>query len=679
MTLAIAFASPSYAASHDSFNKDELKCRKGLAKTFLKTISTGNKLVAGCHKLRNLGKLDESIDCNSLTTLGADSKGKFRKAADKIAAIAESCDLTETGELLEEFVSCPEPCSSALALPNPLQNLDQVAECMSCYAETAVGNFATSTIGTPLPTPLGKRSAKCHGALAKKYPRYIDTILKERTKCQDAADKLGFEISSSCEDDDPTGKIEATRSKATKAIEKACEDADLTNLGACATTTGAALAACAEASSEATADTLFPLHYAMPATVCPVSISTTIRAGTPEFGLPTATRLDTGWGGIGHGQDFVDGYTFTTAVTCPNSSAPCGDCAIDGIADDGIPFAAYTRCQEDTSIPCTTPFSTDAACPGLQKCGYYLGPPLPASASNTPVCILNRLTNDVSGTANPQTGDASLTVSLRSQVFNGISLTQPCPRCVGDTTPLDGVRAGLCQGGQRDQQPCDVQGFDATFAPGSGVSLDCSLSLTSNVTGEGLQLALGLTTGQSTLPFGTQCDFPLDVLDCACAVCSADVSVPCNSDLDCAMIGAGTCTSIGTGEIRRPNSCGDGYCMADSDGIGFCPAGPDVRACDGQVRANNEGYILCATNGDCGIVDSACGDGSPGSCGNCTLVQQRSCFDDPIVATGIPDPDGPLLAGTFCVPATSSNGVNSATGLPGPSRALVQTEWQANY
>jgi hypothetical protein len=106
---------------------------------------------------------------------------------------------------------------------------------------------------------------------------------------------------------------------------------------------------------------------------------------------------------------------------------------------------------------------------------------------------------------------------------------------------------------------------------------------------------------------------------------------------------------------------------------GSCLAGPVVKSCDQVVRANGKGYILCSTDSECEV-------GAIGfNAGACTLEETRSCFLDPIDATGTPDPDAPIAVSTFCVPPTSSSGVNAATGLPGPSRATIQLLVDRDY
>ena len=259
-----------------------------------------------------------------------------------------------------------------------------------------------------------------------------------------------------------------------------------------------------------------------------------------------------------------------------------------GIVDAGVQYSSFTRCREAPWTECATPFATDPVCPGLQECAYFLSPPAPLSSSNTPVCSMFRLENDITGSFNVETGDVEQDLAIRAAIHTGIALNQPCPICAGDTTAQDGSTDGLCSGGLRDGEACDVQGFDATFAAGEGISLDCPPDPLSNISGAGLQLALDLTTGSVTLPFNVSCDFPLGGEACACGVCSNDSAQAGNSDVECP---GGTCTSSGGGQSRAPNSCADGVCTDMGGEKGSCLAGPVVKSCDEVVRANGKGYI----------------------------------------------------------------------------------------
>jgi hypothetical protein len=669
-----------------AFDKDELKCRKGLAKGMLKAISTADKTSASCHKSRHSGKEPAVTDCNDLGSApgspgAADLKGKFAKAQQKlIDTPAKKCAGLDT-DVLSQYVSCPEPCNTTLGVNNPMTTLDEAAACMACMAADVVSTKNTTLLGAPDPGLMSNDDTKCAQSIAKGYGKYLSTILKTRTKCQDTFEKDGGTgLDATCQtssDPDGKGKIAKALTKADDGIDKSCAGADLNNVGSCSTVDLPNLKTCAAGSTD-TADTDgYPLHYAMASTVCPIAVDSVIKAGIRNDFTATATSLNAGWNGIGHGQDLVDGYTLSADLTCPGSP-PCGSCTIDGISATGPQYADFARCREDTAIPCTNPFGTDPVCPGTQDCSYFAGPPLPASASNVMTCILVRFANDISGSFNPDDGSAEQNLDISVLIHLGLTLTKPCPICVDDTTPQDGIKDGTCSGGIVDGDPCDVQGFSPTFAPGAGTSLDCPPSIDTNISGAGLALDVPSTTGSTSLPFGTKCDFPLTALDCACAMCSGDTSVSCNSNTDCSMIAAGTCTSKGSGESRAPNGCSDGNCTA-----GECLAGVGddiVQYCDGQLRANGvSGLITCNANNDCDAVAVVCGDGSPGSCGTCTLLETRRCYNDPIVASGTPDLENPVLAATFCTSPTNNIGVNGATGLPGASSVTIESATSFRY
>ncbi len=652
--------------------KVDQKCRDSIAKAMTKAVTTADKVSAVCHKSRNAGKIPATTDCNDLSTGQADSKSKFDKAKTKLSdTIQKKCIDAGAGDaVLDLFISCPEPCATETGVPNPMTSFSEVAQCLACVAGDIIETRNANILGAP--SNLSNAEQKCHSAIAKGYGKRLKTLLKERTKCQKDEDKAGNNALQPCDTSDNKQKIAGATTKAEEGLDKSCAGVNLAALDSCDNTDLASLKACLLAEDDAAGSTAFQAHYKLDPTVCPVSMTVRTKAGTGKQGT-TQTRLDAGWNGIGHGQDLVDLYTFALGVDCVATEPPCGVCTLTGIVDDGGQYQAFTRCREDPSIGCGAPFTIDPACPGLQECVFFLGPPLPLSASNTPVCVLNRVETDISGTTDIEAGSSQATVELRSVVHTGITLTQPCPRCAGDTTAQDGNRDGTCVGGPRDGQPCDVQGFDATFGD---TSTDCPPATGQNISGQGLRIDLALTTGASSLPFGTQCDFPLTALNCACAVCSGDTSIPCNDDATCASASAGTCSSNGGGAARAPNGCSDLTCTDLGGGFGKCMNGPDVKFCDGQTRANGKGFISCATNADCDAVDPAC-DG--GDCGACTITESRSCFLDPVTAAGAAHPDTPLLGTVFCVPPTSSSGVNNATGLPGPSRAVVQLEVEHNY
>lgn len=678
MSFIVMSRGTAEAFHTSSYDPLELKCRRAISKGLTKAVAAGQKVISVCHKTRD--KSGGSTDCNALTNTQADAKGKFAAAQSKLStAVAGSCQEGQIGlTVLHEYVSCPEPCGTELSLPNPLTSYAQLGTCLQCVAREEAEANGAAVFGLPA-APLAATERSCRTAIGKLYGKYLKTMLKLRTKCEDSAEKSGATHmeDTGCAATDPGGKITAILTAAEQQVDLSCGGANLPLLDSCATSDLGALKTCLETEHNQTGAASLQYSYGLPATICPIGITTHTIAGAPYVLNEDPigpTRLDSGWNGIGHGQDIVHDYATSVAVTCPNSSPPCGACTIDGLDPAGEQTSAFTRCKEDSSIPCSNAFGTDPVCPGLQECGYYLGPPAPLSASNTPTCGLFHLENDITGSVDPDAGEVEQNISLRAVIYTGNALDKPCPVCVGDPTPQDGQSDGTCEGGARNGQSCDVQGFDATFANNGGVSLDCPPLSGQKVTGNGLALNLDLTTGSASLPFNVPCDYlSYPTFKCACAVCSNDPARACDSNAECTA--PGTCTSPGAGQPRQPNACSDLTCTDVGDGVGQCANGPAVKYCDGIVRANGRGYLTCEDDTTC--QNSAIG--TPGQAGDCILVEPRSCFLDPIAAAGTPDPDRAIMVAAFCVPPTGSTSVDAGTGLPGPSRIAVELGIDRTY
>ena len=432
----------------------------------------------------------------------------------------------------------------------------------------------------------------------------------------------------------------------------------------------------------------------------------------------------------------------TLGNTCQNA------CVSTGISLDNPQYNDFTRCLDDTARACDEPFTydldcgscaggvnigddctSDGDCPASTctagACRYFLGPPLAVSASGTPTCTLNVVNTDiVGGIGDPDLGTADFLIDLRAVVHLGLSQERPCPYCRNDPAPQDGDRNGICTGGDNagapcisdltctgaggdcsgnfgschdgahDGDPCDVQGWDLSFAnpqqvdvPDDGNSLDCPPNSGANISGGGLAIALPLTTGVSSKDAVDECESPLGALDCFCGVCSGDSNVSCDSDTDCSDLLLGTC-GIGTGINRQPNLCTDGICTAVSSDRGECQTSmptPDIDSyCSGMLFANGKGVISCGVDSDCeayetGLMvedDWVC---PFDDCGTCTVATYRSCFNDPMSLTGTPDPVNPILVGTFCLPPSSNGSVNSSTGSPGPGSVQADSLIELRY
>jgi hypothetical protein len=696
-------------------DKSELKCRGAIAKAFGKAVKTADKVSGKCHKARDKDGTLAATDCNDLGDgpNQADVKGKFQKARTKIEdAVTKKC-VGLDGDILSGFRSCPEPCSTDEGLPNPMTSLGQAATCLGCLAGQVVGAKNELILGSPT-SPLGtKDEQKCHYGIAKGYGKYLATIMKSRIGCQKSADKEGVydTTDSGCSTDDSKGKIAKAQDKAEKFVDKFCTSVgDLSTIDSCDNTSTTALKSCLLSESDSAGAVLFADTYELPITLCPIAAESTIH-GNVNY----SSRLDIGWTGLSHGMPIVDQYTLSADLDCPGSEAgSCGDCDVLGVSALGSQYQSFTRCTgtnpgvDDPTIECDVPFTLDPKCNG-SMCAYFLGPPLPISAGNNPTCNLNAMREDITGTANPDSGASEMSVKLKTRTYTGgtATLTRPCPVCLNDTTPMDGVKDGTCKGGAQggtcqgmppsttcsggpnDTQacttnadcpgfPCDTQGVDATFgpAPSEGFSLDCPPAPLTNISGDGLTIDLALTTGTTSLSQQVSCDAPLGILDCWCGVCTGNTALPCSNDMDCSNAGFGSCSSFGSGIARQPNDCDTLTCNDQGGGVfGLCDGGPDDSFCDGLLRENGDGFLQCNSDSDCASINALCG----GNCGTCNHVQRRKCFLNPIQETGVADPENPILVSAFCLPPTSNSAINGVAGVPGPARAVTETTTRLIY
>jgi cysteine-rich repeat protein len=212
----------------------------------------------------------------------------------------------------------------------------------------------------------------------------------------------------------------------------------------------------------------------------------------------TATSLDTGFTGISHDADINDLVLTMGDLRCEGLASPtCGQCTVLGLNPD----PGYCRCTNNNRTICDQPFVADNDDCGGAICDCYFGPPLPLSAGNTPACVTNRFFDNISGTANVDTGAGAITAHLRAKVFLGEQLHEPCPVCGGtctaglpgttacsqdidcdtspgaadgvcgnyDPTPNDGNRGGKCYLGANAGLSCDNGAPNTSFpAPGSG-------------------------------------------------------------------------------------------------------------------------------------------------------------------------------------------------------------------
>lgn len=432
-----------------------------------------------------------------------------------------------------------------------------------------------------------------------------------------------------------------------------------------------------------------------------------------EFFSRAGSDLDSGWTGLAHNSEIIEGaaISFRTLRRCTDNQAPCSknsDCTNNTCK-------ATCDCNDDVECEVTGPthdkhcLTTLAACTDNTDCAagvacvHTFGPPLPLSSGGTPVCVLSYFTSDITGTANSETGEAVTSVSLRSRVFLGITLDQPCPRCgPPEEEPAIGDEF-TCEGGQTPGAACTVEGVSPDFG---GVSHSCAPALSASISGTGLAIRFQeVTTGTVTKTAQLPCsDFSFQshpsrgngkcidnnaacTTNGDCLRCSGDATTTCTTNAECT--GKGSCAAAPDQPVTCGYWCHCGFCNNDPSlpcfENGDCTDGKTCVVGTGGSSAQNapqkkpndcsgdkfvcgvEDEERCAntTTGSCSLQpyrncqdDSVCQSFGAGTC----VIEPRPCFESRITRTGEPSP-----LGKYCEFESKSCNTNADCTGPGDS------------
>ncbi len=282
-----------------------------------------------------------------------------------------------------------------------------------------------------------------------------------------------------------------------------------------------------------------------------------------------------------------------------------------------IPLGASLRfclsgCDASTNPVCTGEGSTGDGSVN----GPTFGSPLPLSAANVPVCVVNRFNGNITGTIDLVNGGVSnAEVALASDVV----LTPPtevCPRCNAGGGGL-GSQGTCSQTARNPGRRCTVNGEATVNGDRYTLSSDC---LPGGTPAGTLDIRLPLTTADSTLQPTTPRPCPGQTADDAC--------------------GTGTCSATCTGnacvEVR------DGECV-------------DVKGGISQLCCSSDTTTPCFPTRTGALTRT----GSP--------FALQPAWPDPTYPKTATNTE---LVATFCEAATASSVVNIVTGLPGPG-ALI--------
>jgi len=395
---------------------------------------------------------------------------------------------------------------------------------------------------------------------------------------------------------------------------------------------------------------------------------------------PLDSDYDSGWTGFAHNSGIPDQAELPLTVSSYSGTAPaCGVATIAGLD----PAGRMCRCANDNRAICDAPLVNDIDDCGGDECVCYYDPPISTITQNVQTCSLTRLSANISGTWNVDTGEGDVLIPVDQSTRFGALLLAPCPTCDGDITPNDGVRDGACSGACADTVtpctsnsdcatgeaclgggadaglPCDAQYVDPTFpvtSPGAN-SLDCFPA--GATVAQGIVADHMLTTGSTGLGSLVPCSVG-GALDCHCGVCQTDQTIPCSSDANCPT--GDVCGDFQPGVNPLPNPCDDIFCTenAGDPGQGSCLADSPVTYCDGVLRAEGTGLLNCTTNADC--VPPA----KTINAGNCLLEEQPRCYPASFSLTGTPSPTAPYVVSAVCQAPSNSPSANFVAGYPGP-------------
>jgi hypothetical protein len=176
-------------------------------------------------------------------------------------------------------------------------------------------------------------------------------------------------------------------------------------------------------------------------------------AGTPANQIPDAAQSLFDLGTPSGGNVPLTASSGTSAQNCTKGAGPGHHC----IGGSGGALAC----------------SADATCGGTAgSCGLdancNFGPPLPITGA-LPVCVMNAIITDASGTAQPAAGTSTVDIPLSSRVYLTANATSPCPKCI----------AGHCDSTWKDggSNASPNSGAACTAVGSQGTSLQCGVPL----------------------------------------------------------------------------------------------------------------------------------------------------------------------------------------------------------
>lgn len=278
----LSLATPAGAA----FTVADIKCREAIAKRGTALAKATVSALVECQALKVAQGLPTDFDCR--ISANADFRAKVARNVGRLSATAaKKCGARPPAEL--GYLGCPFPCDGSVP---SLTTYGDVGSCLACVVNRDTENLVAGALGNP-PVPLGDAESQCHGVLGSTQAKQFATVIREKRRCQKAAEKHGTMDTSACVAAMPTPRVIRARAAAESMIGVSCEDADLAALDSCAEITVPTLASCVLGSARSIGTHVFKSLYGL---ALGAGATTTTFGGTvttTTVSSTTTTTLDT--------------------------------------------------------------------------------------------------------------------------------------------------------------------------------------------------------------------------------------------------------------------------------------------------------------------------------------------------------------------------------------------------
>ncbi len=215
-----------------------------------------------CHKERLKQNLPAGIDCADPTTWAANgfSRGVFLHNKDRrrVPEHIDTCREDAPSLAALGYTSCPAPCGAL-----PVNNFDELSDCMLCLADACILPAIADVFGTP-PLSGTYAAGKCIERAGRHLEHYVNARALVQHVCQVKKER-GYPnwggVADCSDPDSPTHPffryLNSYRERKDRIVERRCAAVNLgSELNSCGTTP-TDLVNCINARADQCADTLF--------------------------------------------------------------------------------------------------------------------------------------------------------------------------------------------------------------------------------------------------------------------------------------------------------------------------------------------------------------------------------------------------------------------------------------